>query len=243
MKTFLSALLLVAVGALSGCAAPSPPLLKERPVVDAKTDSTPERNDIGRPIENIRRGLRGVIFTRYLKAQRADPTLSGRVVFEFLVLPSGKVAHCRIVSSELHILDLENDLAAACARIDFGVMPVAETMVTWPVEFSSLSGSGPGIDSKVQVSDNPAPGLICPNYREVMLSAKFPKEALLQGLESGNAVVQFTVATDGRTEDIRVLQTTNLVFATAALALVEQLRCNGAEQKLRLRVPVVYRRS
>lgn len=88
-------------------------------------------NDIQRVFDENRAALN----TLYRRALRNDPTLRGTVVLRLVILPSGMVADCEIVSSELRDAELERRLVARVRQFDFGARDVAVTTTTYPIDF------------------------------------------------------------------------------------------------------------
>ena len=78
---------------------------------------------------------KGAIYAIYNRALREDPTLQGKVILELKIAPTGEVAACRVVSSELHASELESKLLARIRQFDFGAKDVELMVVTWPVDF------------------------------------------------------------------------------------------------------------
>ena len=78
---------------------------------------------------------KAAIYTIYNRALRKDPTLQGKVVLKITIEPSGKVAACEIVSSELGEPDLERKLIARILLFDFGSKDVEKLVVTYPIDF------------------------------------------------------------------------------------------------------------
>lgn len=79
---------------------------------------------------------RAALNTLYNRALRNNPTLAGTVVLKLVILPSGEVADCSIVSSELGDADLERRLVARVRQFDFGARrDVAVTTITYPIDF------------------------------------------------------------------------------------------------------------
>lgn len=71
----------------------------------------------------------------YRRARRTHPGLKGKIVLQLTILPSGKVAKVRVLSSELNDRALVRDLLARIRQFDFGARPVKILTVTIPVEF------------------------------------------------------------------------------------------------------------
>jgi len=78
---------------------------------------------------------KGAIFSIYNRALRKNPGLSGKVVVELTIAPSGAVTAVNIVSSELGDEALERKLALRIKRFKFSQSDVAEIIVTYPIDF------------------------------------------------------------------------------------------------------------
>lgn len=102
-------------------------------VAEGTAPALPARSsdDIQRVFDENRAALN----TLYRRALRNDPTLRGTVVLRLVILPSGVVADCEIVSSELRDADLERRLVARVRQFDFGARDVAVTTTTYPIDF------------------------------------------------------------------------------------------------------------
>jgi len=92
----------------------------------------------------------------------------------------------------------------------------------------------------------PAPAIrqasvVCPNYREVMGSITYPREALLENLE-GEVVIEFTVAANGQIRDPVIRSSTNRIFNRPSLSVVQsRLQCQGQGQDVRVQAPIVFK--
>jgi len=78
---------------------------------------------------------KGRIFNMYNRMLRQDPTLSGKIVFEITISPSGDVTNVKIVSSELHSPELEKRLIVLFKSFNFGAKKVETMVVTFPIDF------------------------------------------------------------------------------------------------------------
>lgn len=78
---------------------------------------------------------RAALNTLYSRALRNNPTLAGTVVLRLVILPSGDVAECEIVSSQLGDAELERRLVARVRQFDFGARNVSVTEITYPIDF------------------------------------------------------------------------------------------------------------
>lgn len=78
---------------------------------------------------------KSMLHALYRRARRVNPGLKGKIVLELTILPSGKVARVRILSSELMDRTLEDQLVERIRQFDFGARPVETLTVTIPVVF------------------------------------------------------------------------------------------------------------
>jgi protein TonB len=82
--------------------------------------------------------------------------------------------------------------------------------------------------------------LACANYKEVMQSITYPREALKEGIE-GDVVIEFTVAGNGQIKDAVIKSSSNRVFNRAAMGVVGQLSCNSGGQDIRVQAPLSFK--
>lgn len=102
---------------------------------------------------------------------------------------------------------------------------------------------------KVDPAAPPAPpppavrsaAVVCPNYREVMGSIAYPREALLDNIE-GEVVIEFTVAANGQIRDPIIKSSSNRVFNRVSLNVVQsRLKCQGQGQDVRVQAPISFK--
>ena len=102
---------------------------------------------------------------------------------------------------------------------------------------------------KVPEKATPAPAqpavrsaqVACANYKEVMQSIVYPREALKDGME-GSVVIEFTVGADGQIKDAVIKSSSNRIFNRAALSAVQsKLSCQGQGQDVRVQAPVSFK--
>jgi protein TonB len=83
--------------------------------------------------------------------------------------------------------------------------------------------------------------VVCANYREVMSSIAYPREALLDNIE-GEVLIEFTVTANGQIKDAVVKQSTNRVFNRVSLSVVQsRLSCQGQGQDVKVQAPVSFK--
>jgi protein TonB len=80
----------------------------------------------------------------------------------------------------------------------------------------------------------------CANYRDVMSSIVYPREALKDGLE-GEVVIEFTVGGNGQIRDAVIKSSSNRAFNRASMAVVSQLQCQSGGQDIRVQAPISFK--
>ena len=74
-----------------------------------------------------------------------------------------------------------------------------------------------------------------------MGDAAYPGEARRQGIEEGEALIQFTLTAGGEVKDVKTLRASNPIFARSSLRLVAQLKCQGRGRDEPVTVPFSYK--
>lgn len=88
--------------------------------------------------EDIRKVMdknKAAIFAIYNRELRKNPTLEGKVVFNMVIEPNGKVSSASIVSSELDDPALERKLLARVRLINFGAKDALQTTLNYAIDF------------------------------------------------------------------------------------------------------------
>jgi periplasmic protein TonB len=78
---------------------------------------------------------KGRLDSIYARAQRDNAELQGKLVLELTITPSGDVAACRVISSELKDAELERKIIALVRTYKFEAKDVDTITVTKPLEF------------------------------------------------------------------------------------------------------------
>jgi periplasmic protein TonB len=101
------------------------------------------------------------------------------------------------------------------------------------------------------VAETPAPvttpppvmsaAVVCTNYARVMGQTGFPREALRLGLETGEALIQFTLSANGEVKDIKSLRASHPVFARNSMRIVSEYKCVGQGREVIVQVPFGYK--
>jgi protein TonB len=81
----------------------------------------------------------------------------------------------------------------------------------------------------------------CPNYAKAMGDNAYPREALKQGIERGDATVRFTVGANGEIKDVTIVSQSNRAFGRAASAVVNEFKCIAQGRDVVFEVPFSYK--
>lgn len=92
----------------------------------------------------------------------------------------------------------------------------------------------------------PAPAVasaavVCSNYATVMGDVAFPRDAQRQGIERGEATVQFTLTASGEVKDVRAISSSNQIFARNSVRIVNEYKCQGQGRDVIVKVPFGYK--
>jgi protein TonB len=90
----------------------------------------------------------------------------------------------------------------------------------------------------------PAPvsaGVVCSNFQTVMGVVAFPRDAQRQGIEKGEALVQFTLSPTGEIKNITVLRASHQIFARNSVRIVGEYKCQGQGREVTVQVPFGYK--
>lgn len=83
--------------------------------------------------------------------------------------------------------------------------------------------------------------VVCSNYSTKMGEAGFPREAIRQGLDKGEALIQFTLSASGEVKDIKVLRSSHSIFARNSMRIVAEYKCAGQGRDVTVQVPFGYK--
>jgi protein TonB len=84
-------------------------------------------------------------------------------------------------------------------------------------------------------------GVVCSNYATVMGDVAYPREAQRQGIERGDATIQFTLTASGEVKDIKAIHSSNQIFARNSIRIVSAYKCQGQGRDLTVTVPFSYK--
>jgi len=79
---------------------------------------------------------KNAFYALYKRALRSNLGLQGRVVFNLVIAPDGRVTRCDLVSSELNAPELERKLVARIKLLNFGEKDVSEWEEEYNLDFS-----------------------------------------------------------------------------------------------------------
>jgi len=83
-------------------------------------------------------------------------------------------------------------------------------------------------------------GVVCSNYATKMGEVAFPREAVRQGIERGEATIQFTLTAGGEVKDIKAIHSTHQIFARNSIRIVSEYKCQGQGRDVTVTVPFAY---
>jgi len=86
-----------------------------------------------------------------------------------------------------------------------------------------------------------AASVVCSNYATVMGDVAYPREAQRQGIEKGEATIQFTLTPSGEVKDIKAIRSTHQIFARNSIRIVSEYKCQGQGREVTVTVPFAYR--
>jgi len=69
----------------------------------------------------------------------------------------------------------------------------------------------------------------------------YPREAQRQGIEKGEATIQFTLTPNGEVKDIKAIRSTHQIFARNSIRIVSEYKCQGQGREVTVTVPFAYR--
>ena len=84
-------------------------------------------------------------------------------------------------------------------------------------------------------------GVACSNYTSVMGDAGFPRDAIRQGLDKGEAVIQFTLTAAGEIKDVKAVRASHPIFARNSIRIVGEYKCQGQGRDVIVTVPFGYK--
>ena len=86
-----------------------------------------------------------------------------------------------------------------------------------------------------------AASVVCSNYATVMGDVAFPRDAQRQGIERGEATIQFTLTASGEVKDIKAIRSSHQIFARNSIRIVSEYKCQGQGRDVTVTVPFAYK--
>ena len=69
----------------------------------------------------------------------------------------------------------------------------------------------------------------------------YPRDAVRQGIDEGDALIQFTLTASGEIKDIKAIRASNPIFARNSIRIVAQYKCEGRGRDETVTVPFGYK--
>ncbi|MEO8936632.1 MAG: energy transducer TonB [Burkholderiaceae bacterium] len=91
----------------------------------------------------------------------------------------------------------------------------------------------------------PAPSVrsACTNYAKVLGDSAYPRDAVREGIDSGQATLRWTVTTTGEIKDAAVVSQSNRVFGRQALTLLRDVKCAGQSKDVIFELQFSFKRE
>ncbi len=83
-------------------------------------------------------------------------------------------------------------------------------------------------------------GVVCPDYRRILIEAGIPREAARAGIDAGEVTVEFVVAMNGEIRDVKVVSSTERLLNRGSMEAVRRLSCEGQARDVRVLLPIRY---
>jgi len=83
--------------------------------------------------------------------------------------------------------------------------------------------------------------VVCSNYATVMGDVAYPRDAQRQGIERGEATIQFTLSATGELKDIKAVNASHQIFARNSIRIVSEYKCKGQGRDVIVTVPFSYK--
>jgi periplasmic protein TonB len=121
---------------------------------------------------------------------------------------------------------------APAITAEVSAAPPATTLAPTPVAPAPAAAPAPAVVSAA---------VACSNYTKVMGEVGFPRDAMKQGLEKGEALIQFVVGAGGDIKDVKVLRASHPIFARSSARIVSEYKCAGQGHDVLVQVPFGYK--
>ena len=104
----------------------------------SNSDAYGELRSGTRDMESVRRGLEAAksrVYARYQQALNEHPDLAGKFRFQLVIEPNGSISSLSLLSSELNMSSLEQDILNQIKNVNFGQEDVIATRVEYTFVF------------------------------------------------------------------------------------------------------------
>ena len=127
------------------------------------------------------------------------------------------------------------------------ITAVTPTPPPAPVTITPAPPPPPVVAAPAPPPPAPAPpptvtaGVACSNYSAVMGEVAYPREAIRQGINKGEALIQFTLTPSGEIKDIKAIRASHPIFARNSMRIVGEYKCAGQGREVTVTVPFGYK--
>ena len=122
------------------------------------------------------------------------------------------------------------------------VPTITATTPTPPPEPTAMAPVAPPVVAPAPAAPAPvSAAVVCSNYSTKMGEAVFPREAIRQGIDKGEALIQFTLSASGEIKDVKVLNASHPIFARNSVRIVGEYKCAGQGRDVVVKVPFGYK--
>ncbi len=83
----------------------------------------------------------------------------------------------------------------------------------------------------------------CPNYQKAFGDTAYPRDAIRDGIDHGEAVMRFTVAANGEIKDITAVSASNRAFVRAATSILHDFKCIAQGRDIVFEIPFSFKRE
>lgn len=130
-------------------------------------------------------------------------------------------------------------------EINIAPPPTPAPTITAVTKDAPPAPQAPVIQKVPEAPAPPAPAvrsaqIACSNYKDVMQSIVYPREALRSGTE-GEVIIEFTVGANGQIKDAVIKSSSNRVFNRSSMSVVGQLSCQSGGQDIRVQAPISFK--
>ncbi len=107
------------------------------------------------------------------------------------------------------------------------IQTTTSVIPTAPAPIAVIAPPSPAPGPAAPAPAAPSLRTACTNYQTVLGDSAYPRDAVREGLEKGEAVLRWTVSASGEIKDVVVVSSTNRIFARQAQVLLRDVKCAG----------------